>query len=64
MNYLLVAKSKLSSLGIFPDAQELSDGRVVLSINAMKVIPSLEGVDIINDAQLNELVMSEKKKKK
>jgi hypothetical protein len=62
MNYLLVQKSKLNELGIFTDAQELSDGRAVLSVNALKVLPSIEGVDIINDTQLNELVMSEKKK--
>ena len=34
MNYLLVSKAQLIEKGIYTDAQELSDGRAVLSINA------------------------------
>ena len=65
MNYLLVSKSQLIEKGIYTDAQELSDGRAVLSINALKVIGTgLKDVEIITQEALNALLLEEKKKSK
>lgn len=65
MNYLLVSKAQLIEKGIYTDAQELSDGRAVLSINALKVIGSgLKNVEIITQEALNALLLEEKKKSK
>lgn len=65
MNYLLVKKTQLVEKGIYIDAQELSDGRAVLSINAMKVIGSdLKDVEIITQQTLDALLLEEKKKSK
>lgn len=65
MNYLLVSKAQLVEKGIYTDAQELSDGRAVLSINALKVIGSgLKNVEIITQEALNALLLEEKKKSK
>lgn len=65
MNYLLVKKSQLVEKGIYIDAQELSDGRAVLSINALKVIGSdLQGVEIITQQTLDALLLAEKNKSK
>ena len=65
MNYLLVKKSQLVEKGIYVDAQELSDGRAVLSINALKVIGSdLQGVEIITQQTLDALLLAEKNKSK
>lgn len=65
MNYLLVKKAQLVEKDIFVDAQELSDGRVVLSINALKVIGSdLQDVEIITQQSLDALLLEEKKKSK
>ena len=65
MNYLLVKKSQLVEKGIYVDAQELSDGRAVLSINALKVIGSdLKDVEIITQQTLDALLLSEKNKSK
>lgn len=65
MNYLLVKKSQLVEKGIYIDAQELSDGRAVLSINAMKVIGSdLQDVEIITQQTLDALLLEEKNKSK
>ncbi len=65
MNYLLVSKAQLIEKGIYTDAQELSDGRAVLSINALKVIGSgLKDVEIITQEALNALLLEEKKKSK
>ncbi len=65
MNYLLVKKTQLVEKGIYIDAQELSDGRAVLSINAMKVIGSdLQDVDIITQQTLDALLLEEKNKSK
>lgn len=65
MNYLLVKKAQLEKKGIFVDAQELSDGRAVLSINALKVIGSdLQDVEIITQQSLDALLLEEKKKSK
>ena len=65
MNYLLVSKAQLIEKGIYTDAQELSDGRAVLSINALKVIgPGLKDVEIITQEALNALLLEEKKKSK
>ena len=64
MNYLLVKKTQLVEKGIYIDAQELSDGRAVLSINAMKVIGSdLQDVEIITQQTL-ALLLEEKNKSK
>ena len=63
MNYLLVSKAQLIEKGIYTDAQELSDGRAVLSINALKVIGT--GLkEIITQEALNALLLEEKKKSK
>ena len=65
MNYLLVSKAQLIEKGIYTDAQELSDGRAVLSINALKVIGTgLNDVEIITQEALNALLLEEKKKSK
>jgi hypothetical protein len=65
MNYLLVSKAQLIEKGIYTDAQELSDGRAVLSINALKVIGSdLKDVEIITQQTLDALLLEEKKKSK
>lgn len=65
MNYLLVSKAQLVEKGIYTDAQELSDGRAVLSINALKVIGAgLKNVEIITQEALNALLLEEKKKSK
>lgn len=65
MNYLLVSKAQLIEKGIYTDAQELSDGRAVLSINALKVIETgLKDVEIITQEALNALLLEEKKKSK
>ena len=65
MNYLLVKKEQLVEKGIYVDAQELSDGRSVLSINALKVIGSdLQGVEIITQQTLDALLLAEKNKSK
>ena len=65
MNYLLVSKAQLIKKGIYTDAQELSDGRAVLSINALKVIGTgLKDVEIITQEALNALLLEEKKKSK
>lgn len=65
MNYLLVSKALLIEKGIYTDAQELSDGRAVLSINALKVIGTgLKDVEIITQEALNALLLEEKKKSK
>lgn len=65
MNYLLVSKAQLIEKGIYTDAQELSDGRAVLSINALKVIGTgLKDVEIITQEVLNALLLEEKKKSK
>lgn len=65
MNYLLVSKAQLIEKGIYTDAQELSDGRAVLSINALKVIGTgLKNVEIITQEALNALLLEEKKKSK
>lgn len=65
MNYLLVSKAQLIEKGIYTDAQELSDGRAVLSINALKVIDTgLKDVEIITQEALNALLLEEKKKSK
>mgnify|MGYP000224889671 FL=1 len=65
MNYLLVSKAQLIEKGIYTDAQELSDGRAVLSINALKVIGTgLKDVEIITQEALNALLREEKKKSK
>lgn len=65
MNYLLVQKTQLVEKGIYIDAQELSDGRAVLSINAMKVIGSdLQDVEIITQQTLDALLLEEKNKSK
>lgn len=65
MNYLLVNKAQLIEKGIYTDAQELSDGRAVLSINALKVIGTgLKDVEIITQEALNALLLEEKKKSK
>ena len=63
MNYLLVKKSQLVEKKIYIDAQELSDGRAVLSINALKVIGSdLQDVEIITQQTLDALLLAEKNK--
>ena len=65
MNYLLVSKAQLIEKEIYVDAQELSDGRSVLSINALKVIGSdLQGVEIITQQTLDALLLAEKNKSK
>ena len=65
MNYLLVKKAQLVEKGTYIDAQELSDGRAVLSINAMKVIGSdLQDVEIITQQTLDALLLEEKNKSK
>lgn len=65
MNYLLVKKAQLVEKGIYIDAQELSDGRAVLSINAMKVIGSdLQDVEIVTQQTLDALLLEEKNKSK
>ncbi|SDB77199.1 hypothetical protein SAMN05192581_101866 [Bacteroides ovatus] len=65
MNYLLVKKSQLVEKGIYIDAQELSDGRAVLSINAMKVIGSdLQDVEIVTQQTLDALLLEEKTRSK
>lgn len=65
MNYLLVSKAQLIEKGIYTDAQELSDGRAVLCINALKVIGTgLKDVEIITQEALNALLLEEKKKSK
>ena len=65
MNYLLVSKAQLIEKGIYTDAQELSDGRAVLSINALKVIGTgLKDVEIITQEALYALLLEEKKKSK
>lgn len=65
MNYLLVSKAQQIEKGIYTDAQELSDGRAVLSINALKVIGTgLKDVEIITQEALNALLLEEKKKSK
>lgn len=65
MNYLLVSKAQLIEKGIYTDAQELSDGRAVLSINALKVIGTgLKDVEIITQEALSALLLEEKKKSK
>ena len=65
MNYVLVSKAQLIEKGIYTDAQELSDGRAVLSINALKVIGTgLKDVEIITQEALNALLLEEKKKSK
>lgn len=65
MNYLLVSKAQLIEKGIYTDVQELSDGRAVLSINALKVIGTgLKDVEIITQEALNALLLEEKKKSK
>ena len=65
MNYLLVSKAQLIEKGIYTDAQELSDGRAVLSINSLKVIGTgLKDVEIITQEALNALLLEEKKKSK
>ena len=65
MNYLLVKKTQLVEKGIYIDAQELSDGRAVLSINAMTVIGSdLQDVEIITQQTLDALLLEEKNKSK
>ena len=62
---LLVSKAQLIEKGIYTDAQELSDGRAVLSINALKVIGTgLKDVEIITQEALNALLLEEKKKSK
>ena len=62
MNYLLVSKAQLIEKGIYTDAQELSDGRAVLSINALKVIGTgLKDVEIITQEALNALLLAVKK---
>lgn len=64
MNYLLVSKAQLIEKGIYQDAQELSDGRAVLSINALKVIGTgLKDVEIITQEALNALLEEKKKSK-
>lgn len=65
MNYLLVKKTQLVEKGIYVDAQELSDGRAVLSVNALKVIGSdLQDVEIITQQTLEALLLAEKNKSK
>lgn len=65
MNYLLVSKAQLIEKGIYTYAQELSDGRAVLSINALKVIGTgLKDVEIITQEALNALLLEEKRKVK
>ena len=65
MNYLLVSKAQLIEKGIYTDAQELSDGRAVLSINTLKVVGTgLKDVEIITQEALNALLLEEKKKSK
>ena len=63
MNYLLVSKAQLVEKGIYIDAQELSDGRAILSLNALKVIGNdLQGVEIITQQTLDALLLAEKNK--
>ena len=63
MNYLLVSKAQLIEKGIYTDAQELSDGRAVLSINALKVIGTgLKDVEIITQEALNALLGGKEEK--
>lgn len=65
MEYLLVKKEVLVQRGIYLDSQELSDGRVVLSINALKVIGrNAEGVEIITQDDLENILQAETEKKK
>lgn len=64
MNYLLVDKKQLADKNIYPDAEELSDGRVVLSINALKVVTNLQNVEIIDDRGLEALLVNEKELKR
>lgn len=63
MNYLLVDKKQLLEKNIYPEAQELSDGRVVLNISVLKVITGLSNVEIIDDRALDALVLKEKELK-
>lgn len=63
MNYLLVDKKQLLEKKIYPEAEELSDGRVVLNISVLKVITGLSNVEIIDDRALDALVLKEKELK-
>lgn len=63
MNYLLVDKKQLFEKGVYTEAEEMSDGRAVLSINALKVVTNLTNVEIIDDRALEALLVKEKELK-
>lgn len=63
MNYLLVEKKQLVEKGVYTEAEEMSDGRAVLSINALKVVTNLTNVEIIDDRALEALLVKEKELK-
>lgn len=63
MNYLLVEKKQLVEKGVYAEAEEMSDGRAVLSINALKVVTNLTNVEIIDDRALEALLVKEKELK-
>lgn len=63
MNYLLVEKKQLVEKGVYTEAEEMSDGRAVLTINALKVVTGLTNVEIIDDRALEALVLREKELK-
>lgn len=63
MNYLLVEKKQLVEKGVYTETEEMSDGRAVLTINALKVVTGLTNVEIIDDRALEALVLREKELK-
>ena len=63
MNYFLVDKKQLVEKGICLEAQELSDGRVILGSGVMKMIDGgLTNVDILNQRQYEDLQLEERNK--
>lgn len=55
MNYVLVDKKQLDEKGVFPFAELLPDGRVILPLNALKTITGLTGIDIVDSEAVKAL---------
>lgn len=55
MNYVLVDKKQLDEKGIFSFSELLPDGRVILSLNALKTITGLTGIDVVDSDRVKEL---------
>ena len=55
MNYVLIDKKQLDAKGLFPYAEQLPDGRVILPLNALKSMAGLTGLDIVDSETIKVL---------